>query len=147
VLLGTASFWQGVDVKGPALSVVVIDRLPFASPADPVLKARLAALERQGRDPFMNYQLPQAVLALKQGVGRLIRDEGDTGVLMLCDPRLRRKGYGRLFLDSLPPMRGTDDLDEVQTFWRAFCRRRRPRENPGTGDLHRFVFRGAAGGW
>lgn len=116
VLLGTASFWQGVDVKGPALSVVVIDRLPFASPADPVLKARLAALERQGRDPFMNYQLPQAVLALKQGVGRLIRDEGDTGVLMLCDPRLRRKGYGRLFLDSLPPMQGTDDLDEVQNF-------------------------------
>lgn len=116
VLLGTASFWEGVDVKGPALSVVVIDRLPFASPGDPVLKARLAALERQGRDPFMDYQLPQAVLALKQGVGRLIRDEGDTGVLMLCDPRLRRKGYGRLFLDSLPPMRGTDDLDEVQSF-------------------------------
>jgi len=116
VLLGTASFWEGVDVKGPALSVVVIDRLPFAAPGDPVMKARLAALERQGRDPFLEFQLPQAVLALKQGVGRLIRDEGDTGVLMLCDPRVARKGYGRLFLDSLPPMRRTKDLDEVQTF-------------------------------
>ncbi|MGH8293535.1 MAG: ATP-dependent DNA helicase [Gammaproteobacteria bacterium] len=116
VLLGTASFWEGVDVKGPALSVVVIDRLPFASPGDPVLKARLTAIERQGRDAFMEYQLPQAVLALKQGVGRLIRDEGDTGVLMLCDPRVRRKNYGRLFLDSLPPMRRTEDLDEVQSF-------------------------------
>ena len=116
VLLGTASFWEGVDVKGPALSVVVIDRLPFASPADPVMKARLAALARQGRDPFMEYQLPQAVLALKQGVGRLIRDEGDTGVLMLCDPRITRKGYGRLFLDSLPPMRRTAKLDEVRGF-------------------------------
>lgn len=116
VLLGTASFWEGVDVKGPALSVVVIDRLPFAAPGDPVMKARLAALERQGCDPFMEFQLPQAVLALKQGVGRLIRDEGDTGVLMLCDPRVTRKGYGRLFLDSLPPMHRTKELDEVRGF-------------------------------
>ena len=116
VLLGTASFWEGVDVKGPALSVVVIDRLPFASPGDPVIKARLAALARRGRDPFMDYQLPQAVLALKQGVGRLIRDEVDTGVLMLCDPRVTRKGYGRLFLDSLPPMRRTAELDEARGF-------------------------------
>ena len=116
VLLGTASFWEGVDVKGPALSVVVIDRLPFASPGDPVMKARLAALARRGRDPFMEYQLPQAVLALKQGVGRLIRDEGDTGVLMLCDPRITRKGYGRLFLNSLPPMRRTVELEEVRVF-------------------------------
>lgn len=116
VLLGTASFWEGVDVKGPALSVVVIDRLPFASPGDPVLKARLAAFERHGRDPFMEYQLPQAVLALKQGVGRLIRDEDDTGVMMICDPRVRRKGYGHLFLDSLPAMRRTDDPDEARSF-------------------------------
>ena len=116
VLLGTASFWEGVDVKGPALSVVMIDRLPFASPSDPVMKGRLAALERQGREPFMEYQLPQAVLALKQGVGRLIRDDTDTGVLMLCDPRVTRRGYGKLFLDSLPPMRRTSSLEEVGDF-------------------------------
>ncbi|MGA9852403.1 MAG: ATP-dependent DNA helicase [Gammaproteobacteria bacterium] len=116
VLLGTASFWEGVDVKGPALSVVVIDRLPFASPGDPVMKARLTALERQNREPFMEYQLPQAVLALKQGVGRLIRDDTDTGVLMLCDPRMTRKGYGKLFLNSLPPMSRTDKLKDVQDF-------------------------------
>lgn len=116
VLLGTASFWEGVDVKGPALSVVVIDKLPFASPGDPLVKARLAACARQGREPFIEYQLPQAVLALKQGVGRLIRDETDTGVLMLCDPRLTKRGYGKLFLDSLPPMRRTQELDEVQEF-------------------------------
>ncbi|MGH8280516.1 MAG: ATP-dependent DNA helicase [Gammaproteobacteria bacterium] len=116
VLLGTASFWEGVDVKGPALSVVVIDKLPFASPGDPLVKARLAAYEREGRQPFIDYQLPQAVLALKQGVGRLIRDESDTGVLMLCDPRLSTRGYGKLFLDSLPPMQHTRELDEVRTF-------------------------------
>ena len=116
VLLGTASFWEGVDVKGPALSLVVIDRLPFASPGDPVMKARLAALARQGHEPFIEYQLPQAVLALKQGVGRLIRDDTDTGVLMLCDPRVTQKGYGKLFLESLPPMQRTRKLKEVQTF-------------------------------
>jgi ATP-dependent DNA helicase DinG len=116
VLLGTSSFWEGVDVKGRALSLVVIDRLPFASPGDPVFKARLDALRRQGRDPFMEHQLPLAVIALKQGVGRLIRDETDTGVLMLCDPRLIRKGYGRVFMASLPPMQRTRDLDEVEMF-------------------------------
>lgn len=116
VLLGTSSFWEGVDVKGSALSLVVIDRLPFASPGDPVFKARLDALRRQGRDPFMEHQLPLAVIALKQGVGRLIRDATDTGVLMLCDPRLTRKGYGRVFMTSLPPMPRTRDLDTVQTF-------------------------------
>lgn len=116
VLLGTHSFWEGVDVKGPALSVVVIDKLPFASPADPLLKARLAAYAREGREPFIEYQLPQAVLSLKQGVGRLIRDESDAGVLMLCDPRVVKRGYGRLFLDSLPPMRRTRELDEVLAF-------------------------------
>ncbi len=117
VLLGTASFWEGVDVKGSALSLVVIDRLPFASPGDPVMKARLAALARQGHDPFIEYQLPQAVLALKQGVGRLIRDDTDTGVLMLCDPRITQKGYGKLFLESLPPMPRTRKLEEVQAFF------------------------------
>ncbi len=119
VLLGTSSFWEGVDVKGPALSVVMIDRLPFASPTDPVMKARLKALEKQGRDPFIDYQLPQAVLALKQGVGRLIRDDTDRGVLMLCDPRVSRRGYGKIFLESLPPMRRTRDLQEVLDFLSA----------------------------
>ena len=116
VLLGTASFWEGVDVKGPALSVVVIDKLPFASPGDPVLKARLELLRNDGRNPFMEYQLPQAVIALKQGVGRLIRDATDKGVMMICDPRLTGKPYGRVFRDSLPPMRPTRELADVTRF-------------------------------
>ena len=116
VLLGTASFWEGVDVKGPALSVVVIDKLPFASPSDPVLKARLELMRQEGRNPFMEFQLPQAVLALKQGVGRLIRDASDTGVMMICDPRLTGKPYGRIFLDSLPPMHRTRELKEATRF-------------------------------
>lgn len=116
VLLGTSSFWEGVDVKGAALSLVVIDKLPFAAPGDPVLKARLDALKQAGGNPFVDIQLPQAVIALKQGVGRLIRDAADTGVMMLCDPRLATRGYGRTFLDSLPPMRRTSDRNEVLAF-------------------------------
>lgn len=118
VLLGTGSFWEGVDVRGPALSVVVIDKLPFASPDDPLLKARLEGLKRQGKNPFVEYQLPQAVLALKQGVGRLIRDPEDYGVVLLADPRLRTKGYGRQFVASLPPMTRTDDAAEAVAFLR-----------------------------
>lgn len=117
VLLGTSSFWEGVDVKGSALSVVVIDRLPFASPSDPVFKARLDALRHQGRDPFMEHQLPLAVIMLKQGVGRLIRDAADTGALVLCDPRITRKGYGRVFRSSLPRMPATRELGDVQAFF------------------------------
>jgi len=94
----------------------VIDRLPFASPGDPVLKARLELIRSEGRNPFMEYQLPQAVIALKQGVGRLIRDAADTGVMMICDPRLTDKPYGRVFLDSLPPMRATAELRDVTRF-------------------------------
>jgi len=116
VLLGTSSFWEGVDVKGEALALVVIDKLPFAVPDDPVLKARLEAIERRGGNPFLEEQVPQAVIALKQGVGRLIRDRRDFGVVMLCDPRLRTRAYGRTFLDSLPPMPGTDKLEEVRQF-------------------------------
>ncbi|HET8553065.1 MAG TPA: ATP-dependent DNA helicase [Gammaproteobacteria bacterium] len=116
VLLGTSSFWEGVDVKGAALSLVVIDKLPFAAPNDPVLKARLAALAEAGGNPFMDIQLPQAVIALKQGVGRLIRDAADTGVMMLCDPRLSTRHYGRVFLASLPPMRRTAARDEALAF-------------------------------
>jgi ATP-dependent DNA helicase DinG len=116
VLLGTGSFWEGVDVKGPALAVVVVDKLPFAVPDDPVLKARLAAIERNGGSPFFDEQVPQAVIALKQGVGRLIRDVADFGVVMLCDTRLVTKPYGRIFLKSLPSMPRTDLLEEVTTF-------------------------------
>ncbi|WP_018140540.1 ATP-dependent DNA helicase [Thioalkalivibrio sp. ALJ7] len=102
-LLGAHSFWEGVDIRGEALSVVIIDRLPFAAPNDPVLQARASALEAEGRSPFMEFTLPQAVLALKQGAGRLIRDAEDAGILALCDPRLTGKSYGRRFLASLPP--------------------------------------------
>ncbi len=103
VLLATGSFWEGVDVKGEALSIVAIDKLPFASPDDPLLKARLEGIRRRGGNPFFDYQLPQAVLALKQGVGRLIRDFDDFGVIVIGDPRVKTKAYGRVFLEALPP--------------------------------------------
>ena len=119
VLLGTSSFWEGVDVKGAALSVVIIDKLPFAVPDDPVLKARLAAIEANGGNPFMEEQVPQAVIALKQGVGRLIRDREDFGVIMLCDQRVRTRPYGRIFLASLPSMPRTRALDDVVEFLRV----------------------------
>ncbi len=117
VLLGAASFWEGVDVRGEALSVVLIDKLPFAPPEDPVLAARIEALRREGGNPFMDFQLPQAVLQLKQGAGRLIRDEQDRGVLVLCDPRLYSKAYGRTIRASLPPMKQTRELAEVEAFF------------------------------
>ena len=117
VLLGTSSFWEGVDVRGEALSCVIIDKLPFAPPDDPVLRARGVAMEEAGKNPFMEYQVPAAAIILKQGAGRLIRDEQDTGVLMLCDPRLLTKGYGRIFLNSLPPMPRTRELEDVQAFF------------------------------
>ena len=103
VLLATGSFWEGVDVKGEALAIVAIDKLPFASPDDPLLKARLEGIRRRGGNPFFDYQLPQAVLALKQGVGRLIRDFDDFGVIVIGDPRLKTKAYGQVFLEALPP--------------------------------------------
>jgi ATP-dependent DNA helicase DinG len=117
VLLGTASFWEGVDVRGEALSCVVIDRLPFASPGDPVLAARIEALRRRGGNPFREIQLPQAVIALKQGAGRLIRGAEDRGVLVVCDPRLLGRSYGHSFLDSLPPMRRTRQKEDVRDFF------------------------------
>ena len=117
VLLGTSSFWQGIDVRGEALSCVIIDKLPFASPGDPVLKARLEAMAQQGRNPFFEYQLPTAVIALRQGIGRLIRDVTDRGVLMVCDPRLLKKSYGQIFLDSVPAMKRTRDIEEVRAFF------------------------------
>jgi ATP-dependent DNA helicase DinG len=117
VLLGSQSFWEGVDVRGEALSLVVIDKLPFAPPDDPVLAARIEGIRRRGGNPFNDLQLPQAVLQLKQGAGRLIRDETDRGVLMLCDPRLVSKSYGRRILSSLPPMKLTRSLSEVEAFF------------------------------
>ena len=117
VLLGSASFREGVDVAGDALSVVVVDKLPFAAPDDPVFEARLEAVRRSGGNPFRDEQLPQAVIALKQAVGRLIRTESDRGVLVLCDPRLTGKSYGRVFMDSLPDFTVTRSLQEVQAFF------------------------------
>jgi ATP-dependent DNA helicase DinG len=117
VLLGTSSFWEGVDVRGQALSCVIIDKLPFVSPGDPVMQARIDSLRRHGGNPFRDFQLPQAVITLKQGAGRLIRDERDHGVLVVCDPRLLTRAYGRAFLASLPPMRRSRRLADVQDFF------------------------------
>jgi len=117
VLLGTASFWEGVDVRGEALSCVIIDKLPFAAPNDPVTEARLDSIRKRGGNPFGEYQIPQAVITLKQGVGRLIRDQQDRGVLMICDIRLRTRSYGKIFLDSLPRMPRTQKLDIVERFF------------------------------
>ena len=117
VLIASQSFWEGVDVRGPTLSLVVIDRLPFTPPDDPVLEARIDRIRAQGGNPFFDFQLPQAVIALKQGAGRLIRDHRDTGVLMISDPRLVEKPYGRRIWQSLPPMRRTRDLAEAVAFF------------------------------
>ena len=117
VLLGAASFREGVDVAGEALSVVIIDKLPFAAPDDPVFEARLEAIRRNGGNPFRDEQLPQAVIALKQGAGRLIRSESDRGVLVLCDPRITSKTYGKVFLESLPPLPKTRRIEDVAAFF------------------------------
>ena len=117
ILLATSSFWEGVDVRGEALSCVIIDKLPFASPGEPVLKARLDAMEKQGQNPFFEHQLPTAVIALRQGVGRLIRDVNDKGVLMVCDPRLLKRAYGHMFLNSVPAMKRTREIEDVKDFF------------------------------
>jgi ATP-dependent DNA helicase DinG len=116
ILLGTSSFWYGVDVRGEALTCVIIDKLPFSSPDDPILQARIKMVKQQGGDPFAMFQLPQAVLILKQGAGRLIRDITDRGVLMICDPRLVGNRYGEVFLQSLPDMARTRDVEKVCEF-------------------------------
>jgi ATP-dependent DNA helicase DinG len=116
VLFATASFWQGVDVPGEQLSCVIVDRLPFAVPSDPVVAARVRALQEEGRNPFSEFQVPEAVLALKQGFGRLIRSKTDRGVLALLDTRISRMPYGKIFFESLPPYRRTNDLGEVKRF-------------------------------
>jgi ATP-dependent DNA helicase DinG len=127
VLLGTASFWEGVDVKGDALRLVIIDKLPFASPEDPLVKARVEHLQMRGGNAFRDYQLPEAALALKQGVGRLIRSEDDFGAVAICDPRLIEKSYGKVFLAALPPMSVTRDEHETL----KFLRRHAPARKPG----------------
>jgi ATP-dependent DNA helicase DinG len=119
ILVASQSFWEGVDVRGEALSLVVIDKLPFAPPDDPVLSARIERMKNEGRNAFMDYQLPRAVINVKQGAGRLIRDETDRGVLMICDPRLITKQYGKRIWRSLPPMRRTRELDEVLAFFQT----------------------------
>jgi ATP-dependent DNA helicase DinG len=118
ILLGTSSFWQGVDVVGDALSCVIIDKLPFASPSDPVTSARVDAIKAEGGDAFGSYQVPLAILTLQQGLGRLIRHRSDRGVLAILDPRLKTMGYGRRFLASLPPAPVTHDLDAVERFFK-----------------------------
>ncbi len=117
VLFATSSFWQGVDVQGEALSCVIIDRLPFAVPTDPVVAARMRAIENEGANPFLEYQVPSAVLTLKQGFGRLIRSLEDRGLLVLLDPRIQKQRYGQVFLESLPPYRVTQDIAEVERFF------------------------------
>ncbi|MGZ3235794.1 MAG: ATP-dependent DNA helicase [Burkholderiaceae bacterium] len=117
VLIGSQSFWEGVDVRGDALSLVIIDKLPFSPPDDPVLAARIEALEKKGGNGFMHHQLPEAIINLKQGAGRLIRDETDRGVLMVCDPRLISKPYGKRIWQSLPPFKRTREMAVVQAFF------------------------------
>jgi ATP-dependent DNA helicase DinG len=116
VLFATSSFWQGVDVPGAQLSCVIIDKLPFAVPSDPIVAARVRALEEDGRNAFAEYQIPEAVLALKQGFGRLIRSKTDRGILSILDNRIRRMQYGKIFLESLPEYTTTQDLAEVARF-------------------------------
>jgi ATP-dependent DNA helicase DinG len=130
VLLGTSSFWEGVDVRGHALSAVIIDRLPFASPGDPVLQARIKHLQNNGVNAFAEFQLPKAILTLKQGVGRLIRDVDDRGVLVICDPRLQTRDYGNIFLNSLPKMRIVQNPLSVDNFFANEKTQSTPRQNP-----------------
>jgi ATP-dependent DNA helicase DinG len=116
ILLGTSSFWEGVDVKGDQLRCVIIDKLPFKSPQDPVYRKRLQQVTQNGGNAFVEVQIPEATISLRQGVGRLIRDVADRGIVAVCDNRLNTKSYGRGMLDSLPPMRRSSELEEVIDF-------------------------------
>jgi ATP-dependent DNA helicase DinG len=135
VLIGSQSFWEGVDVRGEALSLVIIDKLPFSPPDDPVLSARIEAMERKGLNGFVHYQLPEAIITLKQGAGRLIRDENDRGVLMLCDPRLITKPYGRRIWQSLPPFKRTRELASVVEFFSTRALSTNPLDTSLAEDL------------
>ncbi|MBI3405578.1 MAG: ATP-dependent DNA helicase, partial [Acidobacteria bacterium] len=116
VLFATASFWQGVDVRGEQLSCVIVDKLPFAVPSDPIVAARVKALQEEGRNAFAEYQVPEAVLTLKQGFGRLIRSKTDRGILAILDNRIQKMKYGKIFLESLPPYTVTNDVGQVERF-------------------------------
>jgi ATP-dependent DNA helicase DinG len=122
VLFATTSFWQGVDVKGEALSCVVIDKLPFDVPSEPIIQARIERIQRAGGSPFAEFQLPEAIITLKQGIGRLIRDRTDRGAVVLCDPRLTTKPYGKVILASLPPFPVTREFGDVQAFFTESAR-------------------------
>ena len=119
VLFATSSFWQGVDVQGEQLSCVIIDKLPFAVPSDPIVEARVKAVREEGGEPFYSYQIPQAALALKQGFGRLIRSKADRGVVSILDNRITKQRYGQVFFDSLPDYRFTTNIHDVEAFWAA----------------------------
>ncbi|MDP8299907.1 MAG: helicase C-terminal domain-containing protein, partial [Candidatus Tantalella remota] len=116
ILLGTTTFWQGVDVPGNALECVVITKLPFTVPSDPINAARIKALKEKGINAFYQYQLPQALIMFKQGFGRLIRTHSDRGIVAVLDPRVRTRSYGQIFLDALPPCETTGDLDKLRNF-------------------------------
>jgi ATP-dependent DNA helicase DinG len=134
VLFATSSFWQGVDVPGPQLSCVIIDRLPFAVPSDPVVRARVENIREAGGNPFYEYQVPEAVITLKQGLGRLIRSNSDRGVLAVLDTRIARRQYGQIFLESLPPYRTTRSLADVERFFRAPTVREGANREQGIGN-------------
>ena len=116
VLFGTITFWQGIDVPGKALECVIITRLPFAGPEDPITEARMALLKTQNRDPFIHYQMPQAITLLRQGFGRLIRSKSDMGIVAILDPRIKTRHYGRFFLNSLPDCGKTSDIKSIERF-------------------------------
>jgi len=126
VLFGTNSFWQGIDIPGRALESVIITKLPFAVPDDPLTESRIEQLKAQELDPFVHFQLPQAIIWLKQGFGRLIRSRDDRGMVALLDSRIKNRAYGRKFIRSLPPCRETSSLKEVETFFRALSERKEP---------------------
>jgi len=118
VLCATASFWQGVDVQGDALRAVIIDKLPFQVPSEPIVAARLNHLEREGRNSFLEYSVPEAIITLRQGLGRLIRSRQDRGILAVFDSRLRSRSYGKLFLESLPNCPVTDNIVALRNFYK-----------------------------
>ncbi len=137
MLVAVASFWEGVDIPGQALSCVVIDKLPFEVPSDPVLQARIARIKGEGGNPFFGFQVPRAVLTLRQGVGRLMRSTADSGVVAIMDVRLLKKGYGKVFLRSLPPSPQTHNMDEVGAFFRKQESGNRKQETGIRGRLQR----------
>jgi ATP-dependent DNA helicase DinG len=121
VLLATSSFWEGVDVPGEALSLVVVDKLPFQPPDDPLAAARAARLEAEGQDPFQTLEVPRAALALKQGFGRLVRTRADRGIVAVLDQRILTRAYGRTFIATLPPAARTSAFEQVRRFWTGVC--------------------------